>query len=188
MQKGIDACHKKGIALTAMKTQGSRTWSDATMKTEEHIQDFRNKGYTMGQAYLKVVWEDERIATICSQMPNLSLLKENAAAAMDQTKLSQADKEQIARYAQATQYGYCAGCTALCEGALGRTAPVGEVMRFLMYHENYGEPAMARDQFRALPRGVRQRLPRLDYTAAEAVCPNGLPIARLMKRASRIFA
>jgi predicted aldo/keto reductase-like oxidoreductase len=188
MQRGLDACHKKGIALTAMKTQGSRSWSEPADKAGNSLKGFMNQGYSPGQANLKVVWEDERISNICSQMPNLSLLKENAAAAMDKAKLSQMDKDRIAEFAAATSSGYCAGCTALCEGAMGHQAPVGEVMRFLMYRESYQEAAIARSQYRALPEEQRRGMLKLDYSPAEAVCPNHLPIASLMKRAAKVFA
>ena len=39
-----------------------------------------------------------------------------------------------------------------------------------------------------LPADLRARLPELDYTAAERVCPNRLPIGRLMREASQILA
>jgi hypothetical protein len=43
------------------------------------------------------VWEDKRIASICSQMPNLTIMATNAAAAVDQTRLSQSDRALLAR-------------------------------------------------------------------------------------------
>jgi predicted aldo/keto reductase-like oxidoreductase len=35
---------------------------------------------------------------------------------------------------------------------------------------------------------MRQRLDTLDYSAAEQVCPHHLPIAALMKEATRLLA
>ena len=188
MRRAVDACYEKGIALTAMKTQGGgpvETDSQAELKLAGR---FVKQGYTPGQAKLKAVWQDERIAAICSQMPNISLLKENAAAAMDQSGLSRSGQKALREHAQSTKAAYCAGCTALCEGALNHQVPVGEVMRFLMYHGAYGETRMAKAQFQALSPESRQRLARADYAAAEKVCPNGLPIGRLMRRAQKVFA
>lgn len=89
MKRAIDACVKAGIGLTAMKTQaafsanfyasiGSET--DNALKMTE---SFMKKGYTTEQAKLKAVWENPNIATICSAMPNLTILEANAAAAMN---------------------------------------------------------------------------------------------------------
>ena len=188
MRRGVDACFEKGIALTAMKTQGGGQVQTDSQEELKLAGQFVKQGFTPGQAKLKAVWQDERIATICSLMPNLSLLNENTAAAMDSKTLGRTEQKALARYAEATKSCYCAGCTALCEGALDHQAPVGEVMRFLMYHGSYGETAMARSQFQALPSGQRERLARLDYEAAEAVCPNRLPIGSLMRRAGRVLA
>jgi uncharacterized protein len=66
--------------------------------------------------------------------------------------------------------------------------PVSEVMRCLMYHQDYGEPEMARETFAALPEEMRRRLGELDYTQAERLCPQGLAIADLMRRAGEILA
>ncbi len=56
----IDAAHKAGIGLLAMKTMGS------VPRDLEAVVDFKSKDYTLGQAKLKSVWADERIASICS--------------------------------------------------------------------------------------------------------------------------
>ena len=42
--------------------------------------------------------------------------------------------------------------------------------------------------FRELPAETRARLTQLDYSAAERVCPNRLPIAQMMREASRVLA
>ena len=41
----------------------------------------------------------------------------------------------------------------------------------------------ARHRFAAIPGVVRQQMVQADYSAAEARCPRGLPIARLMGEA-----
>jgi predicted aldo/keto reductase-like oxidoreductase len=86
--------------------------------------------------------------------------------------------------AAAGQAGYCAGCTRFCEPALSQTVPVGRVMRYLMYCRSYGDRAYARSRFHALPAETRAALARVDYAAAEARCPHGMPIGRLMREAA----
>ncbi|MGD9123781.1 MAG: aldo/keto reductase [Desulfarculaceae bacterium] len=185
MRDAVAACTQAGIGLTAMKTQGGgpvRSDSDSELRLAGR---FLKKGYTPEQAKLKAIWEAPQVAAICSQMPNVTILRANAAAAMDRTRLSRADQQELRRHALATQDCYCAGCAELCESALGRQAPVAEVMRFLMYDQSHGEPLLARSLFRELPAAERARLLRLDYKAAEAACPQRLPIAKLMHQAVR---
>jgi hypothetical protein len=68
------------------------------------------------------------------------------------------------------------------------SAPVqiGDTMRYLMYHDQYGEQAKARSLFAQLPSQARQ-LGGVDFRAAAAVCPHGVDIPGLMARASKIL-
>lgn len=141
------------------------------------------KGFTAEQAKLKAVWENPHIASICSHMPNMTILQANVAAAMDKTKLSSSDKAMLNQYAQATSHHYCAGCTQVCEAVLANRAPVGDVMRYLMYARGYHEWERARVLFSELSPGMQKRLKETDYTEAERVCPQKLAIGRLMRGA-----
>jgi predicted aldo/keto reductase-like oxidoreductase len=184
MRRAVDACTKAGIGLTAMKTQGG---GQVLTSNDEEIKRggrFLQSGYTQGQAKLKAVWENPQIASICSQMPNMALLSENTAAAVNKTKLSATDHETLYRLAQTGAAGYCSGCTRICEPALASAVPVGRVMRYLMYSRSYGMHDFARSRFQALPADIRAGMTGLDYTSAEARCPQKMPIGRLMREAS----
>jgi hypothetical protein len=188
MRRAVDACAQAGIGLTAMKTQGGGqvlAGSDRELKLGGR---FLASGYTEGQAKLKAVWENPQIAAICSQMPSMALLSENTAAAANKTRLSARDKARLAAEAQAGAAGYCAGCTARCETALGDAVPVGKVMRYLMYSRCYGRRDYARSRFRALPPASRAALARIDFGPAEARCPQGMPIGKLMREAESELA
>lgn len=190
MIAAIEACAKSGIGLVAMKTQGGgpgmpTTKSPAELKIADR---FLERGFTDKQAKLKVVWENPHIASICSQMPNLTILSANVAAARDKTKLTREDFELLRQYALETRADYCAGCGRICQAAVGGDVPVNEVMRCLMYHLDYGEAELARQTFAVLPEKIRERLVEVDYSRAERVCPQGLPIAALMRRATELLA
>lgn len=188
MKAAMDACEKAGIGLTAMKTQGGgpiKVDDEADLKLAGH---FMKRGFTEHQARLKAIWENPQIATICSQMANVTVLSANVAAAHDKTKLTAADHAALREYASATCDRYCAGCTRLCEEALGSRVPVGDVMRSLMYERTYGDVRLAQETFENLPDAIRAKLAAIDYSPAERVCPNRLPIGRLMKEASELLA
>jgi predicted aldo/keto reductase-like oxidoreductase len=185
MQAAVDACTRAGIGLTAMKTQGGgpvKTETETEMKLAGH---FLEKGYTDGQAKLKAVWENPQIANICSQMPNLTLLMSNVAAAVNKTRISARDRQLLRHYARETQSDYCAGCTGICEPAVAHQVPIGDVMRCLMYSRSYADLKQARGVFRDIPTETRERLNEIDYSAAERLCPRNLSIGRLMRQAVR---
>jgi predicted aldo/keto reductase-like oxidoreductase len=183
MIAAVKACVGAGIGLTAMKTQGGGWVQTDSARELELAGRFIQKGFTDKQAKLKAVWENPHISAICSQMPTMSILMANIAAAVDRTSLTENDRRHLHRYASETFSGYCAGCTQICEEALSMSVPVGDVMRYLMYARTYGDTHDARAYFASIPAAVRRQLTRVDYRVAEARCPRHLPIAKLMKEA-----
>ena len=185
MERAVDACAKAGIGLIAMKTQGGGSVSTSSETELELAGRFLQKGFTDAQAKLKAVWENPNIACICTEMPNVTILMSNVAAAMNRTKLSSDDKKLLHRYAEETRSVYCTGCTDLCESATAGIAPIGDVMRYLMYSRSYGDHDRAHQLFSRIPQKVRANMATLDYTKAEQRCPQKMAIGKLMRQAVR---
>ena len=184
MQRAVDACVKAGIGLTAMKTQGGgsvRTDTDTELNLAGR---FMQKGVTDAQAKLMAVWQNPNIASICSQMPNMSILMANTAAAMDRTKLSSTDRKLLQQYARETNSDYCTGCTEICESAVKEKIPIGNVMRYLMYCRSYGDRDHATAEYKKIPQKIRERIATADYSMAEKKCPQKIAIAKLMQEAA----
>jgi uncharacterized protein len=177
MQSAVDACHKAGIGLIAMKTQAKGPSTEGDKKLVGH---FMEKGFTEHQAKLKAVWQDERIASICSAMYSVATLVSNVAASLDKTKLTQADMDMLKEYAAATCSGYCAGCEQICASAMPEV-PIRDMMRCAMYHDSYGSRQLAQENFAAIDASVRNTMASLDYSHVEQICPNRLPIGRIVK-------
>jgi len=182
MQAAIEACHKAGIGLIAMKTlaRGQKFETEEDKKLGGH---FLQRGFTEAQVKIKVVLEDKRISSACVGMNNAAFLTSNVAAAVDMTNLSQADMEVLREYAQANCSGYCASCADICDSALPDMPHVSDIMRYLMYYNSYGEKEMARELFAQVPGRVKSRLLSTDYRPAEARCPQHLPIGKLVAEA-----
>ena len=189
MKKAVEACAEAGIGLTAMKTQaafsanfyasiGSET-DDALKMTE----NFMHKGYTAEQAKLKVVWENPDIASICSAMPNMTILQANVDAALNKAELSRGDRNRLQQYAQHTAPGYCAGCAQICESTVDLDIPISDILRYSMYHHSYGDRATAQRLFSVLPSEVKSNMLKADYSRAEKYCPQNIQIGRVMKKA-----
>lgn len=187
MKAAVEACQKADIGIVAMKTQaqGQRFESEEEKKLESH---FLKQGYSEHQVKLKAIWQDEGIASICSQMPNVAIIVANAAAALDKAKLGKADMEFLGEFAMATCNGYCTACADICKSTLPEMPYISEVMRYLMYYNNYGEKTKARDLFAKIPLGIRARLTSIDYSATEVRCPHKLPIGELMAEASVLLS
>lgn len=194
MKRAVDACVKAGIGLTAMKTQaafsanfyasiGSET-DDALKLTEKLLA----KGYTAEQANLKVVWENPYIASICSAMPNMTILQANVAAALNKKNLTSGDKQRLERYARQTAPGYCAGCADICGSCVGKGVPISDIMRRLMYDHAYGKPELSVGYLKKIEPATRRRLLATDFSEAEHRCPQNMPIAKLMWEASEKLA
>lgn len=188
MKDAVAACVGSGVGLIAMKTQGGgpvKKDSEAELKLAGR---FLDRGFTDKQAKLKAVWENPNIASVCSQMPSITILSANVAAARDRTSLSRSDFDLLEQFAAESRTGYCAGCSSVCHEAVAGAVPVSDVMRCLMYYRDYGERDLAREVFAGLSEEARARLERIDYSRAERACPQGLAIAELMREASRLLA
>ena len=185
MRRAVEACAKAGIGLTAMKTQGKGSFAVDSEAELELASRFVKRGFTDAQAKLKAVWEEPNIASVCSQMPNMTILMSNVAAALDKTRLTSEERDLMDVFARETSTGYCPGCTSICEPAIAQAAPVGDIMRFLMYYNSYGEVDYARSCFAAIPGHVREKLATIDFSEAERLCPQKIKIAELVGQAVR---
>ncbi|MBI5895230.1 MAG: aldo/keto reductase [Desulfobacterales bacterium] len=187
MTAAVEACVQAGIGLTAMKTQAKGSWYDwskGDSAKEALANQFRQKGWSEEQAKLKAVWQNPRIACVCSHM---RLLKSNADAAVDPTALSSGEMRLFQEYACGTAANYCTGCGRICEATLSTRLPVSDIMRYHMYSRGYGRSEWAKEHFGNLPASVRRELARADFSAAEARCPQHMPIGRLMREALEDF-
>jgi predicted aldo/keto reductase-like oxidoreductase len=182
MQAAIDACHKAGIGIVAIKTQGLGQ-NVETEKDKEMVSHFVEKGFTIGQAKIKLVLQDERISSACVGMNSVGILDSNVAAVLDKIKLTDADVAAFGKYARATCSQYCAGCGYICDSALPDTPYVSDIMRYLMYYNAYGQKEKARELFAEIPGSIRGKLSSIDYSVAEARCPQHLPIGKLVAEA-----
>lgn len=177
----MDRCHKAGIGLLAMKTQGS------VPGKLEAVADFRSRDFSLGQAKLKSVWADERITSICSEMDSVALVRENVAAATSNVVLSANESHQLNQLAHLTADYACLGCSHHCERAAGGSIAIEEPLRYLMYHECYGKPKRARELYRGIS-SERRVADSAALQAAGAACPQGIDIAARLEKARALLA
>ena len=182
LNAAIDAAHAAKVGLIAMKTQGSEASFEAAWKKFE-----QTGKWSKHQAVLKAVWADERITAAVSHMDTFDKLEQNVAAALDSAKLTQAEQDALHKYAEATRPYACDGCDHLCGPAVDAPVQIGATLRYLMYHDVYGDPEGARTLFAQLPAAARD-LARVDFSGANRACPNHLDVAAHMRRAAAVLS
>jgi predicted aldo/keto reductase-like oxidoreductase len=163
-----------------------------TQRSEVSFQDswkkFQSEGkWSKHQAVMKAVWADDRISAAVSHMDTFEKLKQNIAAAVDQFELGRADLDALNRYASATRSEACDGCDHICGPRVEAPVKIGATLRYLMYHDVYGETDKAKFLFGKLPREA-QRIEGVNFRPASAACPFGVDVVKHMARASKVFA
>jgi predicted aldo/keto reductase-like oxidoreductase len=115
-------------------------------------------------------------------MDNTTKLKENVEAAKSPIQLSMNEFNQLQRLATATAAYSCHGCSQICEPHVQGDTKIADTLRFLMYHESYGEMDKARTLFNRMSPAERT-IDGVDFAKATAACPRGIDIASRMQQA-----
>jgi len=180
LNKAMDAAKAAGIGLLAMKTQSS------VPEDLEKVVEFQSKDFSLAQAKLKSVWADERIDGCVSGMTNIQILEENATAAMAPQQLTMGEYHQLNRLARLTAPYACLGCNQICESRIDGKLKVADALRYLMYHECYGDPETARLLYNALDLEERE-FDRVDLAEAIKACPQGIQIDQRLRKARALL-
>jgi predicted aldo/keto reductase-like oxidoreductase len=191
LNKALDAAHAKGIGLISMKQIAGRNFGDAPKgnileEVTRRAPMLAEKKLSPFQGLLHAIWSDERISSVCVSMRNTDQIRENVEAARRFEPLKAAEILQLRDAVLAQSPMLCADCDGRCSAAAGTGAELGNLTRFLTYHEHHGDRAEARRQYAALPHEARD-WSGADLAAARAACPNGLDFARLLPEADRLL-
>ena len=192
LNKALDACHEKGIGLITMKqVAGKFPPSDSKLNVLEEVVKrvpaLKEKGLTPYQGLLQAIWTDERVSSSCVSMRNTDQIRLNTEAARNFEPMKQADIRRLRDAALAHGQTLCADCDGRCSRAAGTDAELGNLTRFLTYHEHHGLRDEARRRYAALSPEARD-WSGADLEAARAACPGGLDFAKLLPEAEKHLA
>ncbi|QEH38570.1 L-glyceraldehyde 3-phosphate reductase [Aquisphaera giovannonii] len=192
LNKALDACHKAGIGLISMKQLAGHFLGTGQQKNmldevKEKVPMLAERDLTPFQALLHAIWTDERIASSCVSMTNTDQIRLNSEAARRFTPLKAADLKSLRDADLAHGPTLCADCDGRCAHAAGTAAALGDLTRFLTYHEHHGLRSKARECYDALPAEARDWR-GADLEAARAACPSKLDFARLLPEVDRRLA
>jgi aryl-alcohol dehydrogenase-like predicted oxidoreductase len=191
LSKALDACHERGIGLISMKQIAGRLRGE-TLKGILHdvrrrVPTLAERRLTPFQGLLHAIWSDERISAACVAMQNTDQIRENADAAHRFEPLKTADIERLRDAVIAQGLMLCADCEGRCARAAGTEAALGDLTRFLTYHEHHGNRAEARRLYAALPPEARD-WSGANLDAARAACPSRLDFAKLLPEVEKRLA
>jgi hypothetical protein len=191
LNKAIDACYEKGIGLISMKQVAGQFPEKPKINILEEVQRrvpmLAEKKLTPYQGLLQAIWTDERISGSCVSIKTTDQLRDNADAARRYEPLKVSDINQLRDAALAFGPTMCADCDGRCSMAAGTKAELGNLTRFLTYHEHHGIRSEARKQYAALSPEARDWA-GADLEAARQACPNKLDFAALLPEAEKYLA
>jgi aryl-alcohol dehydrogenase-like predicted oxidoreductase len=183
MNRALDAAYKRGIGLISMKqVAGNMNLDEMAMQ----MPDLAAQGLTPYQSLLHAIWTDERFCSVCVSMRNTDQIRENASAARAFKPMKKAGIDRLRDACIAAGPTMCASCDGRCARAAGTTAELGNLTRFLTYHDHHGYRREARRLYAKL--GDAERDWRgADLEAARRACPNRLDFAKLLPRADEVL-
>lgn len=162
----ITKAKEKGIGVIAMKTMAGGQ--------QDRIKELVHERSTFSQAAIKWALTDRSVASVCISMRTFEHIDEYLLASG--RMLTPQDDEVLEKYAAAVDNEYCRiGCTACLASCPDRVA-IGDIMRFGMYYENYGEEKKAMMEYAALEENHRAHPCRNCRGICESACPYKLSI------------
>jgi aryl-alcohol dehydrogenase-like predicted oxidoreductase len=181
LDTALDACHKAGIGLVAMKTMRS------TKDVPKRLPELDKLGLTTHQAVLHSVWSDPRIATICNSIENVDQMQSNTAAARSYKEpLKFAHMDLLKETILAGRRTMCTGCPS-CEAFAKQTGfAFHDISRFVTYYEQDGNTE-AREYYAALAAEHRDAS-QVNLAALRDGCHFKTDYPEIIRRAERYFA
>jgi hypothetical protein len=198
MEAVIDQASNAGLGVVAMKVMagGRRAWSPPPPPPPSGSKagrpplppppappaQLKRQGAML--AALKWVLKNPKVNTTIPSMTDMDQLEENLRAMAE--PYTQVEEKLLAQRLEQIGPLYCRMCGA-CEGTCGKGLPVADLLRYLTYAEGYGQFALGREHFLALPAEVTS-VRCQDCASCTVTCPFGVKVASRLARAQELFA
>jgi hypothetical protein len=174
----VKAVRAKGIGTVAMKIFAGNQ--------QGNLKSMVGPKMSYPQAAIRWVLANPDFDTCIPTMSSYSHVEEYVAASAQ--PLDRAALGMVARYREQASSRYCRVSCKECLAACPANVAVNDVLRFAMYHEDYGMERMAADHYAELESG-RKPLGCAGCAApCESACPYGLPVREKLVRAHEILS
>ena len=134
-------------------------------------------------AALKFVLRDGRFATAIPSMTDIDQLEMNVRAMSE--PFTDTDQKLLAGIDHDIRPDYCRMCYQ-CNGQCPKGAPIPQTVRYLSYSDFYGQFALGREHFKALPEEARA-VRCGECVSCHVQCPNGVHVRERLMRAQEMF-
>ncbi len=171
----LQKAKSKDVGVLAMKTLMGARLND--------MRPYERPGATFSHAAFRWVLSNPDVDALLISMSDRDSIDEYIAAS-GSGQNSAYDRQLLERYAYLRAGNYCQpGCNA-CGNVCPKKVEITEVLRTRMYDVDYGDHALARDEYAALGDGA---FACTDCTTQECLgaCPIGVPIADFTRDAAR---
>ena len=162
----LDKAREKNIGVIAMKTLRGARLND--------MRKFAVDGRTYGQAALRWVLSSPRVDAAIISMTSTNNINEYIGASAQPDEIV-GDAGLLGRYVALQSGKYCHHGCDKCEGVCPHGVDIAEVLRTRMYDVDYGNPALAIEDYARLGDGASACL-SCDNKVCSGACPYGVPI------------
>jgi uncharacterized protein len=179
-EQSVAKLHEAGIGVIAMKVVVAL--SGFNLKSVENPPARPNGDGPV--AGIKWVLQNPAIGTTVPNMRTIPQLEMNFRAMSE--PYTAADEKLLYTLNEQIRPDYCRMCYE-CKGACPKGMPVTDALRFLSYHDFYGDYHYAVVRFRELAREVRD-IRCNDCSTCAVQCPNGVQVQGRLIRAQQLLA
>ena len=173
----ITKARKAGIGVMAMKTMAGRQ--------QDRVAELVNEKRTFSQAAITWALTDPSVDSVLISIRTFEHVDEYLQASGK--KLTEGDQKVLALYNRAVDNQFCRiGCTT-CQSSCPYEVAIGDIMRYGMYFENYGEQKQAMLEYSALPRAMKAEVCAGCDGPCEAGCPHRLAVPERLRYYDRLL-
>ncbi len=173
----IDKLHQAGVGVIAMKVMARANGRGRGAQQPPKPPDYFG-------AALKWAIKNPNICTTVPSMTDIDQLEQNFGV-MAQSFTDADSKVLTARLEQIGPY-FCRMC-GKCDGQCPKGLPVGDMVRFVMYADGYGQFALGREHFQRMAAELQQ-VRCGDCADCPVKCPHGISAPERLSRAQHLFA
>jgi uncharacterized protein len=174
LPRALDKARQKDVGVIAMKTLMGARLND--------MRAYERKGYTFAQAAFRWVLSSPRVDALLISMNSTKQIEEYVAASGG-PELRGEDLQLLDRYAYLQHARYCRHGCNFCEDACPEQVAIAEVLRTRMYDVDYGDPALAVEDYAKLGVAASACL-TCAHQACLGACPYGIPIPEFTRDAA----
>jgi predicted aldo/keto reductase-like oxidoreductase len=174
LPRALDKAKEKDVGVIAMKTLMGARLND--------MRPYEREGYTFAQAAFRWVLSSPRVDALLISMNGSDEIDEYVAASGG-PELRGEHLQLLDRYAYLQHARYCRHGCNFCADACPERVEIAEVLRTRMYDVDYGDRALAVEDYAKLGVGASACL-TCAHQACLNACPYGIPIPEFTRDAA----